>query len=118
MTKIRYIDGTWEVTEDDDTSFFAGRYAIENIYRHYQNVGRLIDEAKAHSVAFDCKEFAPHFRRFIRFCNGSWHRLMDDGTWAPNSSLSAVRGCLIYHRLHFRVPQWKEMLAYLKANPQ
>jgi hypothetical protein len=131
MTKIRYVEGNWEVTEDDGrVCFFSGSCALTNLYAQYQNIGKLLDEARAHPVAFNCEELAPHFRKFIRFRNGSWERRQDelfqDGrwvrlpkdTWVPKSCQAAIRGCLAYHGLHLRPKHFKEMLAYLKANPQ
>jgi len=116
MIQIRNIEGNWEVREDGKTSFYSGPYAIENMHRHYSCVDRLLDEAKAHPAAFDCKEFAPHFEKVLRFHNGSWERLMLDGTWASKSSMAAVRGCLVYHNLHLRPRHLKLMLDYLKEN--
>ncbi len=117
MIQIRYIEGNWEVAEGERTAYYSGPYAVENIHRCYNDVDELMNEARAHPVAFDCKELAPHFRRVIRFRNGSWERLMRDGDWISKSSLDAVRGCLIYHSLHLRHRDTQKMLDYLKANP-
>jgi len=46
MIQVRYIEGSWEVTEDGDTSYFSDPYAIENIHRHYRNVDELMDEVE------------------------------------------------------------------------
>jgi len=116
-TQIRNIDGTWEVTDKDGRKcFYAGVYAITNIYSHYSNAGKLMDEARRNPMPFDCAELAPLFRRVIQFRDGSWHRLMDDGTWAAKSCAGAVRGCLVYRSLNVRAKHLKLMLAYLKEH--
>jgi hypothetical protein len=115
MTKVRYIEGNWEVTEEGGrVCFFSGSYALTNLYTNYQSIGKLLDEAKAHPVPFNCEELAPLFRKYIRFRKGSWERLQDkewqngrwvrqpDDTWVPNSCQAAIRGCLVYHCLHLR----------------
>jgi len=116
--QIRNIDGTWEVTDEDGRKcYYAGWCAETNILRLYSNGCKLRNEVLRSRVPFDCAELAPLFREVIQFRDGSWHRLMDDGTWAAKSSAGAVRGCLSYHCLHLRPKHLKLMLAYLKECP-
>lgn len=116
-TQVRYIEGNWEITEEDGYKrYFAGPYAETNVLIHYNNAARAMATARRNPVTFDCAELAPHFRRAIQFRDGSWHRLMDDDTWAAKSSLGAIRGCLIYRCLHLRPCHLKLMFAYLKEH--
>jgi len=122
IAEIRNLDGTWEVTDEDGCKcFYAGIYADTNIIMLYGNPEgkstiRLMTEAKANRLPFDCAEHAHLFRKYIQFHSGSWHRL-HDGTWIAKSSQAAVRGCLLHYGLDIRKPHLKLMLAYLKEHP-
>jgi len=116
--QVRYLNGTWEVTEKDGCKYYyAGLCAEDNIFHLHPSVWDAMPTARRNPVLFDCAEHAPHFRKVIQFRDGSWHRLMYDGTWAAKSCKAALHGALIIHCLNLRRCHFNAMLAYLKEHP-